>query len=153
MANRRIPEEKLLEMFAAYCEKQSLTYVSNKCGVSFSTAKKYRDERGWDQKRQKATEKATEKVAGQVAERTSRYVKIAEAAIAGFGASVVGSITHTCAKCGEVARITVPRAKITAGDFERLVRLIKEELSPDKAVDEHVVEIILRRPKRAESDA
>ncbi len=63
-------------MFQAFCEKQSLDYVSGKVGVSWPTCARYMERDGWLERLRKIKEKARKKVDADLAEMRARHITI-----------------------------------------------------------------------------
>ena len=55
---KKLTQKKLDSMFEAYCEKQSVRYVSRKCRCSHVTARKYRDKFDWNNRVERIRQKA-----------------------------------------------------------------------------------------------
>lgn len=58
---RKLPDSKIQEMFAAFKKKQTVTHVSEKCGVHHLTAKKYIEKLGWRERIQKIEQTVQER--------------------------------------------------------------------------------------------
>lgn len=62
-------------MFKAYCEKQSILYVSKKCSVSPRTVRKYRKVHEWDKRLAEIQKKAQEKTDDNLARALAQNIK------------------------------------------------------------------------------
>jgi len=79
--------------------------------------------------------------------RDAKYIKIAEAAINVFASSLVGHVDETCPNCGYKVTVNVPKAKMDAYQFDKMVRLIKFELGESDTREEHVIRLEYVDPK------
>ena len=118
---------KAFEYYVQLGDKRSLSAVGREFDVSATTMTRWRKEFDWDKrltKRDKKNSKAlAKKTDTKILKRDARNIKIAEGAISVFAKSLIGYIEHTC-KCGEVTQIPIPKAKITADHFDKMVRLV-----------------------------
>lgn len=71
-------EAKRDELFAAWQEKQAIRYVSRKCGVSHTTARRYREKDDWEARMARIVEKAQRKADDDAARRRARHIKLAQ---------------------------------------------------------------------------
>jgi hypothetical protein len=46
----QIPQEKRIELFEAYCDRQSIQHVARVCSVCPTTALRYKRLDGWDER-------------------------------------------------------------------------------------------------------
>ena len=115
----KITQTKLDEMFAAYCEKQSIEYVARKCKVSHTTARRYKRFWGWDEKLIKAQQKASDKQVDTIAKMMADNIKMVNTAKNVYSASLVGKIK--CPHCNGV--IPVPKLEPKFIDLDKLIRL------------------------------
>jgi alpha-D-ribose 1-methylphosphonate 5-triphosphate diphosphatase PhnM len=76
----QIPQEKRIELFEAYCDRQSIQYVARVCSVSPTTALRYKRLDGWDERLKGITRKAEEKIDDSIAEMRARQAKQAKQA-------------------------------------------------------------------------
>ena len=75
---KKLTQKKLNSMFKAYCEKQSVRYVSRKCRCSHVTARKYRDLQGWDNRVAQIQHKAQEKQDESLADSLAQNLKVVQ---------------------------------------------------------------------------
>ena len=78
MANKITDQQREL-MFQAFCEKQSLRFVAQKCTVNVGTVKKYREMDNWDRRYSAITERAKRKVDNKAVKRRERWAKQGQA--------------------------------------------------------------------------
>lgn len=125
--SNKITTEKINELWQAWQQKQSLRYVSQMCNVSKQTVTRYRIKENWDERLSKIKKQVQEKADMKQSEQNAKYLKIAESTINQYAKTLGETAARTCPKCGEV--INVPKIIITPLHFEKMVRLIREELS------------------------
>lgn len=130
MANK-LSTEKVNELWLTWHEKQSIRYVVQKCHVSKKTVARYRLKESWDERLAKIKQLASEKADMKQAEQNAKFIRIAESTINLYAQSLTKVVIHTCPKCGEKIKITVPRTTITPNHFDKMVRLIRQELGTD----------------------
>ena len=128
MANK-LSSEKINELWLAFQEKQNVQYVAKKCHVSKKTVERYRQKEDWDKRFAEIKQEATEIADMNQARQNAKYIKIAEKTIDIYLQSLVKTVTHTCPKCSEQIKITVPKTAITPTHFDKMVRLIREEIN------------------------
>ena len=128
MNKETLRHQEAFDYYYSLGEKRSYPQVSDKFTVSQTSIKKWSKAFKWqeriverDEKNAKALAKKTDK---KVQERDEQNIKIARKAIQVFALSLIGHIEHIC-KCGEVIRIPIPKAKLTADQFDKMVRLEK----------------------------
>lgn len=124
-------------------EKRSYPQVADKFTVSRTAVKVWSKSFGWREliaKRDKKNAKAiTKKTDAQIVQQDAQNIKIARAAIKVFAQSLIGHVEHIC-KCGEVIRIPVPKAKLTADQFDKMVRLEKFIIGePDSLEEKRII--------------
>lgn len=127
MANK-LSTDKVNELWLAWQEKQSIRYVAQKCHVAKKTVERYHLNEKWDERIAKIKQLASEKADMKQAEQNAKFIRIAESTINLYSQSLTKYVLHTCPKCGKQIIITVPRATITPTHFDKMVRLIREEL-------------------------
>lgn len=118
---QKISEQKIEEMFAAYCEQQTIRYVAEKCHVHRATVRRYRDSRGWDGRLAEVRKKTAEKVGNTIARDRARNLQLIDAALANFVKHLQGKATGVC-ECGRTVTVMVPMLK---GKYTDLCELIK----------------------------
>jgi hypothetical protein len=118
----KLSEQRIEDMFTAYCERQSITYVSKKCGVNYLTAKRYRDNRGWDGRLDEVRKKTEDKVEDTIAVRNARLLKVVDGAVASYAKQLSGRMPTECPECKHKFFVPVPALKATLGDIEKLAR-------------------------------
>lgn len=74
-----LPQAKRIELFRAYCDRRSVQYVARVCGVSPTTALRYKRVDDWDGRLSGITRKADEKIDDSIAEMMARQAKQARA--------------------------------------------------------------------------
>ena len=147
--------KKAFEYYVGLEGKRTLSAVSAKFKVSAPTMTKWRKEFKWDERVQKRDEKNAAAIArrtdSDIVKRDAQNVKIAREAIKVFAVSLVGYVEHTC-KCGEVIRLAIPKVKMTADQFDKMVRLEKfimgeeAEVKPQLIIIQHVDPEPRRKP-------
>ena len=119
--------KRAFEYYVSLEEKRSLSQVGKEFKVSDQTMTKWNREFHWQervQKRDKKNAKAlAKKTDTEIVKRDARNIKIAEGAIKVFAQSLIGHVEHIC-ECGVVSQIPIPKAKITADQFDKMVRLV-----------------------------
>jgi len=75
----QIPQGKRIQIFQAYCDRQSIQHVARVCSVSPTTALRYKRLDGWDERLKGITRKAEEKIDDSIAEMRVRQAKQARA--------------------------------------------------------------------------
>ena len=127
-------------------DKRSYPQVAEKFTVSHTSVKKWAKAFNWQErlidrcKNNAAT--LARKIDEKTTDRDARNIKIAEGAIGVFAKSLIGYVEHVC-KCGEVIRIPIPKAKITADHFDKMVRLSRDILEGDLGKGDTVININL----------
>jgi hypothetical protein len=120
---QKLSEQRIEEMFAAYCEQQSVRYVAEKCHVQRATVRRYRDNRGWDGRLNNVRNKAEEKIDDTIAARKARELKIIDNALANYVKALNSTVTVSAVcKCGKTVTITLPGMKAKLSDIESLIR-------------------------------
>jgi len=125
---KELPRHKrAFEYYMSMEENRTLIAVADKFKVSAQTLTKWNRDFEWekrakerDQKNAKAVAKKTD---AEIVKRDARNIKIAEGAIKAFAHSLIGHVEHLC-ECGKVNQIIIPKAKITADQFDKMVRLV-----------------------------
>ena len=137
---------KAFEYYVQLGDRRSLRQVGKKFKVSATTTCKWRKELDWDkrlavrdEKNSKALAKKTD---AKIVDRDARNIKIAEGAISVFAKSLMGYVQHTC-KCGEVIQIPIPKAKVTADQFDKMVRLVGHIMGEEEIKGGTVININL----------
>jgi len=75
----QIPQGKRIQIFQAYCDRQSIQHVARVCSVSPTTALRYKRLDGGDERLRGITRKAEEKIDDSIAEMRVRQAKQARA--------------------------------------------------------------------------
>lgn len=75
MANR-LPRKKVEAMFAAYAEKQTIEYVSAKCGVHHATVRRHRSLGNWDPRVAEIQRRAESETDYNLARATAQSVEM-----------------------------------------------------------------------------
>ena len=105
---KKLSQKTLDKMFKAYCERQSVHYVSKKYTVSRNTVDKYKRLQNWDGRlakiQQKAQEKQDDNLAKVLADNL-RFVKYAK-----------GKVIELMQAGGQVSRTPV-------SDLDKMIRL------------------------------
>ena len=70
-----ISEEKKLEMFEVWRERQSINYVATRCQVSRTTANRWRDKDNWDNRLDAIKQQAQKKADYEYAKERGKYVR------------------------------------------------------------------------------
>ncbi len=135
MANK-LSAEKVNKLWLAWQEKQSIRYVVQKCHVSKKTVARYRLKENWGERIAKIKQLTSEMADMKQAEQNAKFIRIAESTINLYAQSLTKVVIHTCPKCGEKIKMTVPRTTITPNHFDKMVRLIRQEFGgPDSEVN------------------
>ncbi len=71
----KLSEKKIQQMWAAYCERQCVEFVSKKCRVSPTTVRRYRSKENWDERLKGIKEAASKKADETVAEMLARQAR------------------------------------------------------------------------------
>ena len=74
-----VSQEKRIELFEAYCERQTIQHVARTCSVSPTTALRYKRADRWDEQLRNVTRKAEDKIDESIAEMRARQAKQARA--------------------------------------------------------------------------
>ena len=119
---QKLSEQRIEEMFAAYCEQQSVRYVAEKCHVQRATVRRYRDNRGWGGRLNKVRNKTEEKIDDSIATRKARELKIIDGALSSYVKALQGETVVTCKGCGEKITVPIPGLKAKLSDIESLIR-------------------------------
>jgi hypothetical protein len=123
MSRKELPVEKIEQMFAAYCERQTASFVSEKCRVHFKTAKKYIQTHSFAARLAKVQEKVETVVGDSIAARKVRELKILDNAFANYVEALNATVTASAVcKCGKTVTIAVPGLKAKLSDIESLIR-------------------------------
>jgi hypothetical protein len=67
-----VSQEKRIELFEAYCERQTIQHVARACSVSPTTALRYKRVDRWDERLRGVTVKAEDKIDKSIAEMRAR---------------------------------------------------------------------------------
>ena len=141
--------QEAFDYYYSLSPKRNYTIVAEKFAVSRTSIRKWSASFGWpgrvaarDKKNAKAIVKKTD---AKIVNQDSQNIKIARAAIKVFAQSLIGHVEHTC-KCGEVVRIPVPQAKLTADQFDKMVRLDRFILGEPDSRPENKLIIEYRDP-------
>ena len=118
----KLSEQRIEEMFAAYCEQQSVRYVAEKCHIHRITVRRYRDNRGWDGRIAEVRKMAEEKIDDTLAARNARLLKVVDGAVASYAKQLSGRMPTECPECKHKFFVPVPALKATLGDIEKLAR-------------------------------
>jgi hypothetical protein len=121
MSRKGLPDSKIEEMFVAYCESQTPSYVSTKSGVDFRTARKYIQTHNFVTRLAKVREKTEEKVADTIARDRARNLQLINASLAGFVKHLQGKATGVC-ECGRTVTVIVPTLKAKYTDLCELIK-------------------------------
>lgn len=105
----RLPNEKRAELWAAYQERQSIDYVSKKCGVHHKTVERYRHLDSWDQRLTKARAAAQERADYSLADAMADNLRLVRA----YKERVAQALESK----------TVSTDDVTAAELERVIRL------------------------------
>jgi hypothetical protein len=141
---QKLSEQRIEEIFAAYCERQSANYMSEKCRVHFKTAKKYIQTHNFAARLAKVREKAELKIDDSIAARKARELKIIDGALTSYVKALQGKATAVC-ECGRTITIPVPGLKAKLSDIESLIRtrcLVTGEATERTAGQEVVPKLI-----------
>jgi hypothetical protein len=74
-----VSQEKRIELFEAYCERQTIQHVARTCSVSPTTALRYKRLDRWDERLRGVTKRAEDKIDESIAEMRARQAKQARA--------------------------------------------------------------------------
>lgn len=122
------PRHKKAFEFYVGLEKRSLAKVSREFNVSVQSLIKWSKAFNWKGRLKERDEKnakaIAEKTDTEIVTQDTQNIKIARAAIKVFAQSLIGHVEHIC-KCGEISKIPIPKAKLTADQFDKMVRLEK----------------------------
>lgn len=119
---QKLTEQKIEEMFAAYCEQQTVRYVAEKCHVHRITVRRYRDNRGWDERLAGVRKKTEGKVDDTLAARNARLIKIVDNALASYTKQLFGYMPTECPECHHKFNVPIPALKAKFSDIVNLVR-------------------------------
>ena len=125
-------------MWEAYQENPTTWYVARKANCTWKTAAKYIKSEKMEQRMLKINSKALTIADNTIAKRKAKTVKIAESVIAVFAQSLIGHTTAVC-NCGQEVKVPIPRPDINAADFDRMVRLIREELGVEEVQEQKII--------------
>lgn len=130
---QRLTKAQRDEMFARWCEHQSLRYVANKTGRSITTVKKYRDIDDWEERFIRFREKVDKKTLNRMADSASRNraetLKLVGAAKKYYATSLMGTMWVICPHCEGKHQVKVPKAGCKLTDIDKLARLEEYLLS------------------------
>ena len=140
-------------------DKRSYRAVAKKFTVSETSIKKWAKAFHWQDKLAERIPERAKKLAAKldekINERDVRNIKIAEGAIKVFAQSLIGYVEFTC-ECGKVSQIPIPKAKITADHFDKMVRLVNHLLGEEEEKAGTVININLLgvdpKPRQVESE-
>lgn len=116
---KKLSESKITELFNAFCEKQSLRYVSRKCKVSTTTVKRYSHAEHWDERLIEIRLKVQKKVDFNAEERLQNNAALLRTAKQAYAARLVEKCK--CPHCG--LEVPVPGLIFKAVDIDKLIRL------------------------------
>ena len=105
-----LSDEKIEKMWQAYLEHPTTYFVANKCNVSRSTVRKYRDSEHWGERLQEISDKATALADNKAAQRLANAVEV----VHDLRVKIAESIKE---------RLEAGSYKPTVMDLERLVKL------------------------------
>ena len=120
---QKLSTQKRQELFEAFCEQPSVYYVSKKCKVSPTTARRYRDKDKWVKRFESAKTKAEVKTDRKVLKRFESNIRILDVAKKAYSAALLGIAKTNCPKCNTVVSIPIPNLKAKLVDIDRLLRL------------------------------
>jgi hypothetical protein len=142
--------QEAFDYYYSLGDTRRLLKVSQKVGVAEATVKRWSTTFKWrskivarDKKNAAALAKKTDKA---ILKNSDKYVKIADAAIKIFAASLVGKVDKKC-ECGRTVSVPIPKAHISAFDFNSLVRLIRLETGEPDSHAEHKIIVEYRDPE------
>ena len=105
--SNELSDEKIEEMFRAYCKKKSYNYVSKTLHVSRQAVKKYCNLGKWDNRIAKLNAKVEEKIDDSIATVKAKYI--------GITRGIIGRYAKWIRQLQEL--------EITPSDYEKLVKL------------------------------
>ena len=111
MANKKLSDKKLNQMWVAFQEKQSDRYIARVCHVAKNTARKYRIKLGWDTRFNRIKKQAEQKSDSKAAKIMAESMTIITATIRLFTASLTGIAKARCPKCDTTVNVPVPKLK------------------------------------------
>lgn len=136
--------QEAFEYYYSLGEKRNITKVAREISVCRASVSKWSRVFSWQQrvlerdaKNAKALAKKTD---NDIQKRDAENIKIARAAIKVFAQSLIGHIDHTC-ECGRTHRFPIPKAKLTADQFDKMVRLEKFIIGEVDSRPEQVITI------------
>lgn len=116
---RKLSEQQIVDMFAAYQEKQSIRYVSQKCHIHHSTVSKYCKSEHWDERLIEIRLKAQRQTDYSAEERLRTNAALLRTAKQAYRARLLEKCK--CPNCGN--EVPVPGLIFKAADIDKLIRL------------------------------
>ena len=151
--------QKAFDYYYGLGQKRNITKVARRLSVCRASVSAWSRAFDWqeriterDKKNSKAIVKKTDK---EIQERDTQNIRIAREAIKVFALSLVGHVDHKC-ECGKVERIPIPKAKLTADQFDKMVRLGKFIIGEEEIKGGTVINVNLLpcepQPRQVESE-
>jgi hypothetical protein len=142
MANK-LTQAKIDEMWAAWQEKQTLRYVSQKVQVSRQAVARYRQKENWDARMAAIERRAEHKADMSISDRRARDLKLLEAGKVAWARWLQGKVETVCPECGHNHTVILPKMKAALKDIAELIKT--GELLSGEADSRQEVRIILDR--------
>lgn len=122
MAHKKT-ESEIEKFWSFFQEKPSVAFVAEKCGISETTIRRYRDKEHWLDRLKKIREKAAQKADANAATKLAENLRILTAAKKVYAASLYGKAEIICPDCGHRFVHPVPKAEPSFRDIDTIIRL------------------------------
>lgn len=139
------------EYYYSLGAERNITKVAREISVCRASVSNWSRKFNWQERVKERDDKnakeLAKKVDNDIQKRDAENIRIARAAIKVFAQSLIGHIDHTC-ECGKVHRFPVPKAKLTADQFDKMVRLEKFIMGEGDSITEHKIIVEYHEPKQ-----
>ncbi len=141
--SKRLTQQQLDDMWAAWQEKQSVNHIVKKCKIHFQTAKKYRESERWDERFAVIHQKAIVKADAKIVTKRVSSIEMVDTAIDMWAAQAKGSMIVDCPHCGLQHEIPVPSMKAQFRDLAPFI-VMKEQLGGGMPIEprKHIVVLV-----------
>jgi hypothetical protein len=137
-----VSQEKRIELFAAYCERQTIQHVARTCSVSPTTALRYKRLDRWDERLRGVSRKAEDKIDESIAEMRARQAKQARAVQAKALQKVIEDGFRNTRDAADAYFKAVQEERVVRGEPSDRFNVVQEQMAESRQDYEMLKELL-----------
>lgn len=137
-----LSQQQRIELYEAYCERQSIQHVARTCSVSPTTALRYKRLDRWDERLRGVTKKAEDKIDESIAEMRARQAKQARAVQAKALQKVVEDGFRSTRDAADAYFKAVQEERVVRGEPSDRFNVVQEKMAESRQNYEMLKELL-----------